>query len=130
MSTHPNYYTELLRRRVTNDPVLTPAEQKELDLHVLICVQCSYEYAEALQTQAPEAAEALRCDLESRLSVYLVTPYLRDLAHALQAGQPLSDLQRMLWQFIQRDREAWGCFRLLQADAGLRDAGSLPRPNS
>ena len=119
MGAHPEYYTDLVRRRVTGHPALTPAERQELDLHLYICAKCNYDYAELLQPRAPQAAEALRQDLQRRLTADMVTPYLRDLAWTLYLGQPLSGFQRMIWRFLERDQEALGRFRLLEADVWL-----------
>ncbi len=119
MHTHPDYYTELVRRRVTGDPPLTARQQHELDLHLYICVECNDEYARLLEARAPAAAKALRRDLESRLTADMITPYLRDLALTLFAGQPLTDFQLIVWGFVQRDPEALGRFRLLEASVWL-----------
>lgn len=114
--THPIYYTELLRRRFAGDPALTSAERKELDLHLLICPECNYDYARLLLPHAPEVAEALLQGLETKLTAELVTPYLRDLAGALRGQNPLTGFQQMLWRFVCQDREALGRFRLLEAE--------------
>ena len=120
MTPHPTYYTALLRRRCAADPSLTPGQRRELDAHLLSCPQCNYDYTELLRPHDPALAERLVRALENALTADLVTPYLRDLAQAIQSGQPLTGFQRMLWQFTCRDREALGRFRLLEADAQLR----------
>ena len=120
MSTHPAYYTALLRRRFTGDPKLTQDERRELDLHLLICPQCNYDYAELLMPHEPLAARHLMATLEDALTPDLVTPYLRDLARATLAGQSLTGFQRAVWRFLQRNREAMGRYRLLEADVLLR----------
>ena len=119
-STHPNYYYDLLRRRVASDPVLTPTEHQELDLHLLICLQCNYHYAQLLRPDHSEEAETWLRTLEARLTADGVIPYLRDLVRAIQAGQLLTGFQGLLWRFIQRDQEALGYFRLVEADEWLR----------
>lgn len=119
MSTHPSYYTDLVQRWFRDDPSLMPRERQELDLHLLICPQCSYDYAWLLRSQAPEKSEALLRSLEGTLTAELVTPYLRDLVWTVHAGQPLTGFQCLLWQFVHRDREALGRFRLLEADVYL-----------
>ena len=118
---HPTYYRDLLRRRFAGDPALTPAERRELDLHLLICPECNYDYARLLLPKAPETAEALLQDLEGALTADLVTPYLHDLARTLKRQEPLSGFQRMLWQFVCQDRETLGRFRLFEAEVWLYD---------
>ena len=117
--THPTYYTDLLRRRFAGHPALTPAERKELDLHLLICPECNYDYARLLLPRAPEMAEQLLQGLETRLTADLVTPYLRDLARAFQGEIGLNGFQQMLWRFVCQDREALGRFRLAEAELWL-----------
>ena len=119
MSQHPTYYRDLLRRRFQADPGLTPAERHELDLHLLICPECNFDYARMLVPRAPQVAEALMRDLESALTADLVTPYLRDLAKAFTGGQPLGEFHQLLWQFISRNPEALGRFRLAEAELWL-----------
>ena len=119
MTPHPTYYTALLRRRCAADPSLTPGQRRELDTHLLSCPQCNYDYAELLRSHDPALAERLVHTLENALTADLVTPYLRDLAQAIQSGQPLTGFQRMLWHFLGRDRESLGHFRLLEADTWL-----------
>jgi hypothetical protein len=119
--THPTYYSDLLRRRFTGHPPLTPAERRELDLHLLICPECNYDYARLLLPHVPETAEALFQGLEGVLTADLVTPYLRDLVRAFQEQQPLTGFQQLLWRFVSGDPEALGRFRLLEAEAWLRD---------
>jgi hypothetical protein len=121
MMTHPTYYAELLRRRFAGDPALTPAERKELDLHLLICPECNYDYARLLLPRAPEVAEALLQGLEKRLTADLVTPYLHELARAFKGQTALSGFQQMLWRFVCQDREALGRFRLLEAELWLSE---------
>ena len=116
MTVHPAYYAALLRRQFDGDPDLTPVERRELDLHLLICPQCNYEYAELLMPHDPQSARRLMSAIEGALTPDLVTPYLRDLAHAVRADCPLTGFQRMLWRFVERDRETLGRFRLLEAD--------------
>lgn len=119
--THPSFYTELLRRRFTGDPSLTPAERRELDLHLLICPECNYDYSRLLVPQAPELAERLAQTLAGALTADLVTPYLADLARAMRAGRPLTGFQRLLWQFVSGDREALGRYRLFEAAAEVSE---------
>ena len=122
MTTHPVYYATLLRRQFDGDPDVTPVERRELDLHLLICPQCNYDYAELLMPRDPHGAQQVVSALESTLTADMVTPYLRDLARTVRAGRPLSGFQRLLWRFLCRDREAMGRFRLLEADAWLHDS--------
>lgn len=117
--THPLYYTDLLRRRFAGDPPLSPAERHELDLHLLICPQCNYDYSRMLLPHTPDLAEALLSDLEGTLNADLVTPYLRDLVRAVRGKQPLTGFLDLLWRFICRDREALGRFRLMEAEWDL-----------
>jgi len=114
--THPTFYSDLLRRRFAGDPALTPAERKELDLHLLICPECNYDYARLLLPHAPELAELLLERLGGALTADLVTPYLRELVRAVHGQRPMSDFQRFLWHLVCRDREMLGRFRLLEAD--------------
>ncbi len=115
MPNHPNFYTDLLRRRFTGDPRLTLPERAELDLHLLICPQCNYDYASLLVVQAPERAAAYLAQFEAALDTDAVTPYLRDLARARRAGRPLSGFQERIWQFVCRDPVALGHYRLIEA---------------
>jgi len=115
MPNHPVFYTDLLRRRFAGSPPLTPAERAELDLHLLICPQCNYDYAALLVTQAPERAEAYLEQWVAALDADAVTPYLRDVARARRAGRPLSDFQERIWQFVCRDPAALGNYRLIEA---------------
>jgi hypothetical protein len=117
---HPTFYRDLLRRRFVGDPALTPAERRELDLHLLICPECNYDYARLLLPQAPEMADTLLRNLEGALTTDLVFPYLRDLARALHTQQPLTGFQELLWRFICHDREALGQFRLLEVTQQFR----------
>ena len=119
-STHPSYYSDLLRRQVAGEPALTPTERQELDLHFLICLQCNYDYAQLLRPDDPAEAKTWLRNLKGKLTADRVMPYLRDLVRAVQAGQPLTGFQDLLWWFIQRDREALGYFRLVEADEWLR----------
>ncbi len=120
MARHPEFYTDLLRRRFTHDPPLTPDERHELDLHLLICPECNFDYAHLLFAETPHQAETRLRQIDEELSVDVVTPYLRDLARAQRAGRPLTAFQRMIWAFVCRDREALGCFRAIEADWLLR----------
>ncbi len=114
---HPIFYRDLLRRRFAGDPALTPAERRELDLHLLICPECNYDYARLLLPGAPELARSTFDALEGALTADLVTPYLHDLARALRSEQPLTGFQELLWRFVCRDRESLGRLRLLEAAA-------------
>ena len=120
--THPTYYTDLLQRRFSADPALTPGERRELDLHLLICPECNYDYARLLLPRAPDAAESLLEGLEGALTADLVTPYLRDLVHAIHGDRPMTGFLRLLWQFVCCDREALGRFRLMEAEEIVRAA--------
>lgn len=121
MPIHPPYYTELVRREFFDDPELTPTERRELELHLLICPQCNYDYAQLLMPyDAQQAARRLGA-MENALTAELVTPYLRDLARTRRSGQPLNGFQHMVWQFLCRDQEALGRYRLLEADVWLND---------
>ncbi len=115
MNKHPTFYTNLLQRRFTGEAGLKTAERRELDLHLLICPKCNYDYAWLLMPHAPETASKLLRETEGSLTADLIAPYLRDLARIVQAGQPLTGFQRMLWRFLSRDREAMGQFRLIEA---------------
>lgn len=115
MPNHPNFYTDLLRRRVTGDPPLTPAEREELNLHLLICPQCNHDYAALLVVRAPERGAAYLEQLAMALEADAVTPYLHALARARRAGRPLSNFQEHLWQFICRDPTTLGNYRLIEA---------------
>jgi hypothetical protein len=119
---HPAYYTDLLRRRFSADPALTPAERRELDLHLLICPECNYDYTRLLLPHAPDAAESLLEELEGALTADLVTPYLRDLVQAVRGDRPMTGFLWLLWQFVCRDHEALGRFRLMEADEIVRTA--------
>ncbi len=125
MNTHSTHHTTLLRRRFAGDPSLTPGQRRELDTHLLFCPQCNYDYAELLRPQNAEMADELLRTLENALTADLVTPYLRDLAQTFRDNQPLTGFQRLLWRFVQRDRETLGRFRLLEADVWL--SGGLIR---
>ena len=116
MNTHPDYYRDLLRRRFAGDPSLTPAERKELDLHLLICPECNYDYAHLLLPRTQEAAERLLQGLERGLTVDLVAPYLPELARTIHDSRPLDGFQQMLWRFVCSDHEALGHFRLAEAE--------------
>ena len=115
MPNHPNFYTDLLRRRFTGGPPLTPPERAELDLHLLICPQCNYDYATLLVAQAPERGEAYLEQFADALEADAVTPYLRELARTRRAGRPLSGFQESIWQFVCRDPFALGNYRLIEA---------------
>lgn len=121
MTQHPTYYRDLLRRRFAGNPALTPAERRELDLHLLICPECNYDYARLLLPHAPETAEALLQDLEGVLTADLVAPYLQELARAFKIGQQLTEFQGLLWRFVSQDPETLGHFRLLEAEVWLED---------
>jgi hypothetical protein len=123
MNIHPPYYTELVWREFHGDPELTPAERRELELHLLICPQCNYEYAQLLLPDEPQKATQRLQAMENALTAELVTPYLRDLARAVRSGRPLTGFQHMVWQFVCRDREALGRYRLLEADEWLNASG-------
>lgn len=120
MSSHPAHYTRLLRRQFGDDPPLTCLERRELDLHLLLCIQCRYDRAVSYESQSPDHAVALLRDLQDSLTPDSVTPYLRDLARAMRAGRDLDGFQQMMWQFARRDPETLGRFRLLEADVLLR----------
>jgi hypothetical protein len=120
MNVHPEYYTHLVRRRVTGQPALTPTEQQELDLHLYICARCAFEYAALLQPRHPKVAEALRRDLEKRLTADMVTPHLWGLAWTLYRDEALDDFQTMIWRFLEHDPEALGRLRLLEAQVWLQ----------
>lgn len=115
MTNHPNFYTDLLRRRFTAGLPLTPAEREELDLHLLICPQCNYDYAALLVVQAPERGAAYLEQLAAALEADAVTPYLHALARARRAGRPLTAFQECLWQFVCRDAAALANYRLVEA---------------
>jgi hypothetical protein len=115
MPNHPDFYTDLLRRRFVGSPPLTPAERAELALHLLICPQCNFDYAALLAAQAPERAAAYWEQLAETLDADVVTPYLHDLARARRAGRPLNDLQAFVWQYVCRDPVALGNYRLIEA---------------
>jgi hypothetical protein len=126
MGEHPDYYTALLNRRLatetarapSTDPAqpLTPAERREMELHLSICPQCSHDYASLLMSHAPRRARRLLRDVEDSLTADSVKPYLRDLAQAIQARRPLTGFQRLVWRFVCQDRETLGRFRLIEAD--------------
>ncbi len=80
MPNHPDFYTDLLRRRFMGRPPLTLAERTELDLHLLVCSQCNYDYAALLVTQAPDRTAHYLEQFTAALDADTVTPYLRDLA--------------------------------------------------
>jgi hypothetical protein len=92
-----------------------------MDLHLLICPRCNYDYARLLSPRDPETADRLLRDMENALTADLVTPYLPDLVHAMRSDRSLAGFQRMLWRFVCRDRETLGRFRLLEANAKLSD---------
>ena len=115
MPNHPDCYTDLLRRRFTGSPPLTPAERTELDLHLLICPQCNYDYAGLLLAQAPDRAADYLEQFAAALESDAVTPYLHELARARRAGRPLSGFQACIWQFVCRDPVALGNYRLIEA---------------
>jgi hypothetical protein len=119
MSQHPTFYRDLLRRRFHADPGLTHAERQELDLHLLICPECNFDYARMLVPQAPQVAEALLHDLEGAFTADLVAPYLGDLARAFAGGGTLSKFYQLLWHFVSRNPEALGRFRLAEAELWL-----------
>ncbi len=114
MPNHPSFYTDLLRRRFTGDAPLTPAERAELDLHLLICPQCNYDYAALLVAQAPERAATYLEQFTAALEADIVTPYLHALARARRAGRPLDGFQECIWQFICRDPTALANYRLVE----------------
>jgi hypothetical protein len=116
MTRHPDYYTELLRRRFTGDPPLTPTEHRELELHLLICPQCNHDYAVLLMPVTPARGQAYLEEIEAALDADVVTPYLRDLVRARRSGRQLTDFQQMVWHYVLRDPEAMGRYRLLEAD--------------
>ena len=116
MARHPEFYTDLLRRRFTHDPPLTPDERHELHLHLMICAECNFDYAHLLFTDFAQQAEARPQHLDEQVNADVVIPYLRDLVRAQRAGRPLTGFQRMIWEFVCRDREALGCFRAIEAD--------------
>ena len=120
MSRHPTFYRDLLRRRFHADPRLTPAERHELDLHLLICPECNFDYARMLvPPQAPQVAEAFLRNLEGALTADLVTPYLGDLARAVAGGGTLNEFHQLLWHFVSHNPEALGRFRLAEAELWL-----------
>ena len=119
MPRHPPYYSELVRRRATDDPPLSLAERQELDLHLRICPRCGHDLAERLRPRDPGAAQALLDAQAATLTAEQVTPYLRELAQAARAGLPFTAFQRWLWAFLLRDREAMGRFRLVEAEVWL-----------
>jgi len=121
VSTHPGYYTELVRRLVSADPPLDETERQELQLHLATCLRCSYQHAELLCSLDPQQAGEILAKLDARLTPDVVVPYLRDLARMVRAGRSLSGFQRFLWCFLQRNREAMGRFCLLEADVCLND---------
>lgn len=120
MARHPDFYTDLLRRRFTLDPPLAPAERHELDLHLLICPQCNFDYAQLLFAERPQQAETRVQQLGEDLQIDIVIPYLRDLVRAQHAGRPLSAFERLIWEFVCRDPQALGCYRLIEADWQLQ----------
>ncbi|MDD3828910.1 MAG: zf-HC2 domain-containing protein [Anaerolineae bacterium] len=124
MGTHPDYYRDLLRRRFAGDPSLTPAERKELDLHLLICPECNYDYARMLLPSVPGVAEGLLRDLEGALTAELVAPYLHDLARARYESPDLEGFQELLWRYVCSNREALGRFRLAEAEVWRRKEDS------
>jgi hypothetical protein len=115
MLNHPSFYTELLRRRFMGSPHLTPLERAELDLHLLICPQCNYDYATLLVIQAPERTADYLERFTAALDADAVTSDLQALARARRAGRPLSDFQQCIWQFVCRDPVALGNYRLIEA---------------
>ncbi len=115
MPNHPDFYTDLLRRRFMGRPPLTLAERTELDLHLLVCSQCNYDYAALLVTQAPDRTAHYLEQFTAALDADTVTPYLRDLARARRAGRPLTGFQECIWQFVCRNPEALGNYRLIEA---------------
>lgn len=115
MTYHPDYYTHLLERRLAGDPDLSPAERYELDLHMLICLQCNYTYAEWLHNREPERAEQLMQQVERALTTDRVIPYLDDLAQVLHSRHALTGFQEMLWRYVQRDAEAMTWLNVAQA---------------
>jgi hypothetical protein len=44
MDTHPAYYTNLLRRQLADDRTLSDQARQELNLHLLICLECNLRY--------------------------------------------------------------------------------------
>lgn len=118
MTYHPDYYTNLLERRLADAPSLSPAERYELDLHMLICLQCNHRYAEWLCEREPERAARLRQQVEGALTTDRVIPYLDDLAQALHSRRPLSSFQETLWDYLQRDPDAMAWLHVAQ----VRDA--------
>jgi hypothetical protein len=117
MSYHPDYYTHLLARRLKGDEELNPAERHELDLHMLICLQCNHTYALWLHDREPARAARLLAQVERALTTDRVIPYLDDLAQVLHSRQTMSSFQETLWRYLQRDPEAMAWLRLAQARA-------------
>jgi hypothetical protein len=120
MPRHPDLYLDLLRRRFTQDPALTPAERRELELHLLICPQCNFDYAQLLLANTPRQVDSYLIQSQQDLTADLVTPYLRDLVQTQRAGRRLTDFQRMIWHFVCRDPQALGAYRLIEADWQLQ----------
>jgi hypothetical protein len=118
--THPDFYTDLLRRRFFPDPPLTPAERHELDLHLLICPQCNYDYAVLLAPGAPDRAANFLEQLQDELTADIAAPFLLDVARARRAGRPLSGFQSLVWELVCRDAAA----RLRYRQAAARLAWS------
>lgn len=122
MSEHPNYYTDLLHRRCAGDATLTPAQQQELDLHLLICLRCNFSYAR-------QAGAELLAALTRKLDAGQVAPYLPDLAQALATGQQLDDFAAWLLHFTHRDPAAAAHLRLCLLDQyAQRGPGATPAP--
>ena len=120
MSKHPDYYSALLRRRFHDGESLTETEDRELELHLLICPQCAFECTQLLSAEDPSAAAERLRNMERAMTADRLTPFLHELALTMQWGEPLSDFQRWLWWYLQRNNELLGRFRLFEADAALR----------
>lgn len=67
MSGHPDHYTELLQRQLANDSTLTRRQQRELDLHLSVCLPCNMVILDWLQQQAPNLANDARSRLWEKM---------------------------------------------------------------
>lgn len=119
MSRHPEFYTALLRRSVSDGASLTICERLELQLHLRICPQCGWEHSELLAHPpdggVPGAGLADRQQALARYCRHVpCTPFLCDLVEAQAKGRPLTGFLRGLWQVAREDKRLAGDYTALQ----------------
>lgn len=124
MGAYPHYYTDLMRRRFDGEPPLTPAQDHELALHLLICPVCAHATAQRLAADNPIEAQRLMAEVTAMLRGDRLIPYMREVAEATQAGREHTEFEQLVWEMIQRDDIALGRYRLIEADVYCRGSST------